>query len=96
MDGVAATDRAGLYVGGNTESKKRLAAQSRERNQYSSFSQSHVECVAGLRIGQEQGADQDVRIENAVPLRAFQEGIQHLWCKSAALRPASNVIEHLL
>jgi len=31
--------------------------QRREGNQYSSFSQSHVECVAGLRIGQEQGAD---------------------------------------
>ena len=28
--------------------------QRREGNQYSSFSQSHVKCVAGLRIGQEQ------------------------------------------
>ncbi len=31
--------------------------QRREGNQHSSFSQSHIECVAGLRIGQEQGAD---------------------------------------
>ena len=55
-----------------------------------------IKSLSRLRIGQEQCADQDVRIQDAAQLCALQKGIQHLRCESPSLCLTSHFIEHLL
>jgi hypothetical protein len=67
-----------------------------KRKQHLPFSERQVKNLTRLRIGQEQSANEDVRIEDAAQLGALQKGIQHLRCKSPSLRFASYLVQHLL
>lgn len=70
--------------------------EGRKRKEQLSLSERQVKSLARLRIRQEQGTDQDVRIEDAAQLCALQQRIQRLRSEPLGLGLASDLIEHLL
>ena len=68
----------------------------RKGKQHFSFSERQIKSVARLRIGQDQRTDEDVGVEDAAKLCAFEEGVQNLRCESPRLGLPSDFIEYLL
>jgi hypothetical protein len=58
--------------------------------------QRQIQCPAGLGAGKEQSADEDVGVENAAQLGAFEQRVQNFCRKAAGDSFVAELVEDLL